>query len=419
MTNHMKILQINKFFFLKGGSERYFFDLSELLTNKGHQVIVWSTKHPQNFSFPSQELFASYNDFSEKESLFKKLFKAKRIFWNKEAGKKLEKIIKIEKPDIAHLHNISTHFSPSIIFVLKKYNIPIVMTLHDYKLFCPNYKFFSNGEVCYDCLKNKNYNSCLSKKCIKNSRIQSWGGYLEARFQNDFLKIADKIDVFLSPSLFMKRKAIEWGIDKEKIIHLPNFIEKDFGKGITALDKKLPYFLYFGRLSHEKGVELLIESFSEIKEQLPDWQLKIVGNGPERNKLENFAKGEKQIEFLGEKRGNSKELKQIIANANLIVIPSLWPENFPYSVLESFALSKPVIAAKNGGLTELIKDRQTGLLFKPGNKDDLKEKLIWSNDYKKELIQMGKMAKKEVLDKCNSEEHYSKLIKIYERIENN
>jgi len=415
----MKILQINKFFFLKGGSERYFFDLSELLTNKGHQVIVWSTKHPQNFSFPSQELFASYNDFSEKESLFKKLFKAKRIFWNKEAGKKLEKIIKIEKPDIAHLHNISTHFSPSIIFVLKKYNIPIVMTLHDYKLFCPNYKFFSNGEVCYDCLKNKNYNSCLSKKCIKNSRIQSWGGYLEARFQNDFLKIADKIDVFLSPSLFMKRKAIEWGIDKEKIIHLPNFIEKDFGKGITALDKKLPYFLYFGRLSHEKGVELLIESFSEIKEQLPDWQLKIVGNGPERNKLENFAKGEKQIEFLGEKRGNSKELKQIIANANLIVIPSLWPENFPYSVLESFALSKPVIAAKNGGLTELIKDRQTGLLFKPGNKDDLKEKLIWSNDYKKELIQMGKMAKKEVLDKCNSEEHYSKLIKIYERIENN
>jgi len=415
----MKILQINKFFFLKGGSERYFFDLSELLTNKGHQVIVWSTKHPQNFSFPSQELFASYNDFSEKESLFKKLFKAKRIFWNKEAGKKLEKIIKIEKPDIAHLHNISTHFSPSIIFVLKKYNIPIVMTLHDYKLFCPNYKFFSNGEVCYDCLKNKNYNSCLSKKCIKNSRIQSWGGYLEARFQNDFLKIADKIDVFLSPSLFMKRKAIEWGIDKEKIIHLPNFIEKDFGKGITALDKKLPYFLYFGRLSHEKGVELLIKSFSEIKEQLPDWQLKIVGNGPERNKLENFAKGEKQIEFLGEKRGNSKELKQIIANANLIVIPSLWPENFPYSVLESFALSKPVIAAKNGGLTELIKDRQTGLLFKPGNKDDLKEKLIWSNDYKKELIQMGKMAKKEVLDKCNSEEHYSKLIKIYERIENN
>ncbi len=412
----MKILQINKFFFLKGGSERYFFDLSELLTNKGHQVIVWSTKHPQNFSFPSQELFANYNDFSEKESLFKKLFKAKRIFWNKEAAKKLEKIIKIEKPDVAHLHNISTHFSPSIIFVLKKYNIPIVMTLHDYKLFCPNYKFFSNGEVCYDCLKNKNYNSCLSKKCIKNSLIQSLGGYLEARFQNDFLKITDKIDVFLSPSLFMKRKAIEWGIDKEKIVHLPNFVEKDFGKGVAASDKKLPYFLYFGRLSHEKGVKLLIESFSETKEQLPDWQLKIVGNGPERNKLENLDK-EERIEFLGEKKG--KELKQIIANANLIVIPSLWPENFPYSVLESFALSKPVIAAKNGGLTELIKDRQTGLLFKPGNKDDLKEKLIWSNDYKKELIQMGKMARKEVLDKCNSEEHYSKLIKIYERIENN
>ncbi|OPL12019.1 MAG: hypothetical protein AVO34_02055 [Firmicutes bacterium ML8_F2] len=413
----MKVLQINKFFFLKGGSERYFFDLAELLTKKGHRVIVWSTQNSNNFLWPRQENFAKFSDFSKKEGLIKDFKKVKRIFWNCEASRKLEKIIKEEKPEIAHLHNIFSHLSSSIIFTLKKYHIPIIMTLHDYKLFCPNYKFFSNGEVCYDCLKNKNYYSCLSKKCLKGSMAKSLIGFLEAKFQNDFLKITDKIDVFLAPSLFMGKKALEWGIDKEKVIHLPNFIDKDFCKGIKASKSQTPYFLYFGRLSQEKGVNLLIESFNEIKKDLTDWKLKIVGDGPNKNELESLAQRERRIEFLGEKKG--KELKQIIANAELVVIPSLWPENFPYSVLESFILSKPVLAAKIGGLTELIKDRQNSLLFKAGSKDDLKAKLIWANDYRKELFQMGELAKKEVLAKCGPEEHYQKLVKIYERIQSN
>ncbi|NQV00633.1 MAG: glycosyltransferase family 4 protein [Parcubacteria group bacterium] len=429
----MKILQINKFFFLKGGSERYFFDLSELLFKKGHEVIVWSTQNPKNLPWPRQENFAEFSDFSKKQGLIKDFKKVRRIFWNKEAKRKLEKIIKEvpmakssrildaesvgKKPDIAHLHNIFSHLSPSIIFALKKHGIPIVMTLHDYKLFCPNYQFFSQGETCFDCLKKKNYSSCISKKCIKNSRIKSLIGYLEAKSQRDFLKVADKINIFLTPSMFMKRKAIEWGIPNEKVIHLPNFIDENYISKKSENKKQSNYFLYFGRLSHEKGVKLLIKAFSKTKDELSDWQLKIVGDGPEKERLKNLAKEQKRIEFLGGKKG--KELKEIIINANLVVIPSIWPENFPYSALESFALSKPVIAAKNGGLTELIKDRKTGLLFKSGNEKDLIEKLIWANDYKEELKQMGKTAKKEVLAQYNPEKHYQKLIKVYERIKNN
>ena len=153
----MKILQINKFFFLKGGAERYFFDLSELLTEKGHQVLAWSTQHPQNFPWPNQEDFAQFNNLSKKEGLGKDLKKIRGIFWNKEAKEKLEKLIRREKPEIAHLHNIFSHLSPSIIFALKKRQIPIVLTLHDYKLFCPNYQFFSQGTICFDCLKKKKY----------------------------------------------------------------------------------------------------------------------------------------------------------------------------------------------------------------------------------------------------------------------
>jgi glycosyltransferase involved in cell wall biosynthesis len=408
----MKILQINKFFFLKGGAERYFFDLSELLTKKGHQVSAWSTQRPRNFSWPDQEGFAQFNDLSQKEGFWKDFKKVRDIFWNREAKKKLEKLIRKEKPEMAHLHNIFSHLSPSIIFALKKRRIPIVLTLHDYKLFCPNYQFFSQGKICFDCLKKKNYYSCLSKKCIKNSSIKSLIGCLETKWQKDFLKIAEKIDIFLAPSFYMKGKALAWGIPAEKIIHLPYFVNNDFS-GQSNL-KGNPYFLYFGRLSQEKGIKFLIKTFLKAS----DKSLKIVGQGPQREKLEKLAKnGRKKIEFLGEKKG--QQLKEIISEAYSIIVPSLWPENFPYTILESFALAKPVLATKVGGLPELVKNKQTGLLFEPNNQDDLKEKIIWASQHPREMKKMGQTAQKEVLAKYNSEKHYQKLIKIYERIKNN
>ena len=409
----MKILQINKFFFLKGGSERHFFDLSELLSEKKHQVSVWSTKHPSNLSFPNQENFAKFIDFSQKDSFSKEIKKFKNIFWNKEAKKKLEKVIKQEKPDIVHLHNIFSHFSPSIIFAIKKYNIPIVLTLHDYKFFCPNYKFFSKNKICFDCLKNKNYRSCFSKKCLKNSYIKSFVGYLEGIWHKDFLKVAEKIDIFLAPSLFIRKKAIEWGIPKEKVIHLPNFInENDINKKIEN-KKQSNYFLYFGRLSQEKGVEFLIKSFLNVLNEFPEWKLKIAGDGPEKENLKKIAQNNKQIEFLGRK--NSKELNKIISKAYLTIVPSLWPENFPYSILESNILAIPVLANKTGGLTELIKHEKTGLLFESDNQNDLENKIIWSIRNPKKIKKIGDLAQKEVFDKYNPEKYYKKIIKIYDR----
>ena len=411
----MRVLQINKFFFIKGGSERYFFDLAELLANKNHHVSVWSTKHPQNFHVPEEKNFAQFSDFSDQKGLNRVFKKARRVFWNKEAKKKLEKIIKYKRPHIAHLHNIFSHLSPSIIFALKKYNIPIAMTLHDYKFFCPNYKFFSENKVCFDCLKKKKYSSCLTKKCIKGSYIESLGGYLEGIWHKDFLKVADKIDVFFVPSLFVKTKALDWGIPKEKIVHLPNFINQP--QGIKSDKQKDPYFLYFGRLIEEKGVDLLIKSFMKISDRFPKCKLKIVGHGPQKKNLEELAWLNKQIEFLGEKKGMA--LEKMIVNAYSVIVPSIWPENLPYTVLESLVLARPVIAAKIGGLPEIVKHNKTGLLFKPGDQNDLSEKMTWAFKNMKTMNQMGKMGQKEVLEKYNAEKHYKRLIKTYEGIKNN
>ena len=210
----------------------------------------------------------------------------------------------------------------------------------------------------------------------------------------------------------MRRRALAWGIAADKIIHLSNFINISQPAEFNKQEK--PYFLYFGRLSQEKGIKFLIKTFLKAL----DIPLKIVGQGPQREKLEKLAKnGRKKIEFLGEKKG--QQLKEIISKAYSIIVPSLWPENFPYAILESFALAKPVLATKVGGLPELVKNKQTGLLFKPNNQDDLKEKIIWASQHPKEMKKMGQTAQKEVLDKYNSEKHYQKLIKIYERIKNN
>ena len=410
----MKILQINKFFFLKGGAERYFFDLAELLSDREHQVVVWSTRHPQNFSFTGQDDFAEFSDLSKNEGFLKDLKKVRRIFWNKEAAKKLERVIEREKPDVAHLHNIFGHFSPSIIFTLKKHRIPIVITLHDYKFFCPNSKFFSRGKVCYECLKKRNERSCFYKKCIQNSRIKSFLGYLEGKWQRNFLKVAHKIDMFLAPSLFIKEKALEWGIPFDKIIHLPNFIAIDNLEKIRQ-NKDEKYILYFGRLSEEKGIALLIKAFiGVVGGKATGWKLKIAGDGPEEENLKKIAEGKKSVEFLG--RLNGGALKEKIFNARLVVVPSLWSENFPYSVLESFALGKPVLASKIGGLIEMIKSGKTGLLFEAGDENDLAEKILWAINQPDKIKKMGEKAREEVLKKYDPERHYEKLIGVYERV---
>ncbi len=412
----MKILQINKFFFLKGGAERYFFDLSELLSRKGHQVATFSTKHPQNFPLSEQNNFPLYYDFSKREGARKEIKKAKNLFYNKEAKRKLQELIAKEKPDIAHLHNFFSHLSPSIVSALKKENVPIAMTLHDYKLFCPNYRFFYKNTPCFDCLNRKNHRSCLKKKCIKNSFLKSLGGYLEGKWHKDFLKTVEKIDVFFAPSYYIKEKAILWGIPKGKVVYLPNFVgNKEIKENKNKLREN--YLLYFGRLSQEKGVEFLIKSFLKILNDLPGWKLKIAGQGPEEEKLKRLVWDREEIDFLGEIKG--RELEETISQSYFVIVPSLWPENCPYNILESHLLNKPVLSSNLGGLTELIKNNQSGLVYQYDSYNDLKEKIIWFVRHPKKTKKMGKLGRAQVLKENNSENHYKKIINVYQRIKTN
>lgn len=401
----MKILQINKFYYLRGGSERYVLDFSKILKDKGHKVIPFSTHDSRNERTEYEKYFADkvrLDKFS-----IKNIFK---IFYNYDAINKLKKLIAEEKPDIAHLHNIDYQLSASIIGVLKKHNIPVVQTLHDYKIICPNKKLFSQNEVCAKCLGGRYYN-CFLRKCAKESYLKSLLAALEAYWHGKILKNYQKADLFIAPSRFMKDIMVKFGIPAGKIEVVYNFVSSSMQNiENNNQESENNYLLYYGRLAKEKGIDILIDAMKELNDE----KLKIVGSGSEYENLKikiRKLKLENKIEMLGPKYGS--ELKNLIINAKAVILPSVWQENMPLSILEAMALGKVVISSRIGGLPEIIDNSQNGLLFEPGNAHDLAEKIKMLAIIDVELI--SKSAKNKTKS-FNGEAHYLKIIEIYTKI---
>jgi glycosyltransferase involved in cell wall biosynthesis len=407
----MKILLINNFYYNRGGDCTYLFSLKKLLEEKRHKVIIFSMHHPQNFESEYSRYFISYINYEEEvknKSIVAAIKVFSRTIYSLEAKKKLEILLENEKPDVAHLQNIHHHITPSIFFPLRKYKIPIVWTLHDYTLICPNTSFLSNGKICERCKKIK-YIWPPIVRCKKNSLAASVMASIESLIHN-LMKSYELIDIFICPSEFLKTKLIEYGFNKNKLIKLNNFFD------VCSLNYEKTmgdYYLYVGRLSEEKGIKTLIDAALKIDSS----HLKIVGDGPIREQMVLYAKSrdkKNKIIFLGYK--DRKEVIDILGKCSFLIIPSECYENFPYAILEAFSCGKPVIGSNIGGIPELVKDNETGLTFEPGNTDDLnmKIKYLQNNSYK--ILEMGKNARDFAEKELNAEKHYQKLMDIYKQV---
>lgn len=403
----MRILQINKFFYRRGGSEAYFFGLMELLKKNGHEVISFSTKAPLNVGSPYEKFFVEEINFDKREGAAKDFKKIWHSLYSLEAKRKLEKLILETKPDVAHLHNISHHISPSIFSVLKKYKIPAVQTLHDYQLICPNFKLFTEGAVCERCKKYRYWNAAIHR-CIHGSRFQSLVEAKEMFFDKTCQFYEKGVRFFVTPSKFLADKLRAWRV-KSKIINVPLFIdaaefEPDYKPG--------DYILYFGRLVKEKGLDVLLHALAGM-----DIKLKIVGDGPEKDRLKTENEKLKiNVEFVGYKIG--KELHDLIRGAKFVVLPSIWYENYPVSLLEAGALGKAAVGTRLGGIPEIISDGENGFLTEPNSADDLREKikrLFGDNDL---CERMGRRAREMVIENNSPEEHYKKIMEVYKQLTN-
>lgn len=403
----MKILLVNKFHYIKGGSETYYFGLGELLKKYGHQVIYFSMQDDNNRPCEQEKYFVDHVDFNAPMSKVQTVKAALKMLYSFEAKKKFEQLIIDEKPDIIHLNIFQSQLTGSIVDVAKKYHIPIVYTAHDLKSVCPNYQMLNHGKICEKCLHG-NYMNCFMTGCMKDSKAKSLLATMEAEVYK-IKKIYQKIDLVMTPSEFYKKKIEEAGIVKCPIIHMTNFLPKETEYKNGA--ERGEYFLYFGRLSREKGILTLVNAYAKAKVDKP---LYIVGNGPMKKQIEQLIVKKRlqdRVKLLGFKSG--RELKNIVSNALCVCLPSEWYENGPYSIMEAQAVGRPVIVSSNGGLPELVENGVNGYVVKPKDVSGLAQKLEicckkqdWDTE---QIVQWAKY-------KYNSEKYVYELVKEYQMI---
>lgn len=386
----MKILQINKFLYQRGGAETYLFALTKLLTEAGHEIIYFSQKNSKNIPNYQEKYFISDLDLSRFS--FSTILRLGRIFWSFKAAKNLKKLINEEQPDLIHLHNIYHQLSPSIIATAKSFGLPIVMTVHDFKLITPNYTLRA------DQVNKKHKDSLLIDLLLK----------LEFAFHRA-IKIYQQIDLFIAPSQFVKDKLIEHGYPANKIIIIPHFIEMN---NFSVQETNDDYILAFGRLDESKGFADLIKAINKLGDQAP--LIKIAGTGPQKSQLQQLIKQfnlTKKIQLLGQK--DKTELTQLIANCKFVCLPTRVHETFSLAALESLAYGKPIIASRAGALPELITDKENGLLIEPGNVDELANAIIKLQDNNL-CHQLSLKAKESATNKKYSPQfHLQSILKAY------
>lgn len=401
----MKILQVNKYHYVRGGSDSVYFNTSRLLESKGHEVVHFAMKYPENEKSPTSKYFASNNDFAQ-NSLFQNVLNLPSLFYNTDAAEKLKQLLIAEKPDIAHLHIFYCNLTSSILKVLKDYKIPAVVSVHDYKFVCPDYLFLNGkGNICEKC-KGKDYYHAITNNCIKKSKIFSTFFALECYYRDKYYPIHKMFSKLVFVSKFSKEIHNKYKPELKDIsTHLYNFDPSIHNK--KANPNKGNYFLFLGRLSREKGLQTLIHAFKG----LPNINLKIAGTGEEMASLQQISSP--NIDFLGFVKGEA--LKSMIANASFIIIPSEWYENNPMTIIESYSLGKPVIAARIGGIPEIVNHNMTGYLFESANIEDLKQTIIKANGLETtEYRTMSTAAEQFAHENFHPEIHYEKLMKIYQ-----
>ncbi|HEX5368922.1 MAG TPA: glycosyltransferase family 4 protein [Dehalococcoidia bacterium] len=407
----MRVLQVNKFLYPAGGSETVMFQTASLLESYGHEVRFFGMQDDRNTVSMAESQLVSNVDYSGGPSGAGRWLTAARFFHSREAAQKLEAVLDEWRPDVAHLHNIYHQISPSILEPLKRHGVPVVMTLHDYKLICPNYSLHTPDGVCERCKGGRFYNAVL-QGCVKGSRLSSVICAVEAYAHRATGVYNHGIDALVAPSHFMKQKLTEFGWDAERIEYLPNFLDVDAFEPAYAPE---PYFVFAGRLERVKGVATLLEAIA-VSETARSVELRIAGDGPELETLKSFAHAEglSRVRFLG--RLSRYELQGLLRSAICAVVPSDWYENAPMSVLEAYACGTPVVASHIGGLPELVHEGETGLLFQPGNSAELRGQIELLLSRPDLAIEMGRAARSLAEERFGPRRHYEHLLQIYDLV---
>jgi len=388
----MKILIAHNWYQQAGGEDAVVKAEARLLEDNGDTVVRYERS--------SNEL--------RHNGVLASMATATGVVWSSSSYHSLESILRETQPDIAHFHNTFPLISPSAYFACAEKRVPVVQTLHNYRLICPGGQLLRKGRICESCVRKDIRWPGVVHGCYRGNRAMTATTAAMLAVHGAFGTWKRKVSLYVALSEFARAKFIEGGLPRERITVKPNFVPSAVKDGDGARDS----FLFVGRLSPEKGPQLLPAAWSHLKARIP---LHILGDGPLRADIAAQAASAQPSLIFVHGRCSTEQVVSSMASARCLVVPSVCYEGFPLSVAEAFSCGLPVIAARIGSLAEIVRDGVTGLQFEPGNPEDLAAKVVWAWEHPKEISQMGRNARAEFETKYEPQKNYKMLMEIYER----
>ncbi|MEJ0074517.1 MAG: glycosyltransferase family 4 protein [Alphaproteobacteria bacterium] len=385
-----------------------FLEQNRMLEEAGWQVVPFAMNHVDNLPTPWAKYFPDEIEFGQNYSAAGKLVRASRVIYSLQARQKLDELLGVFSPRIAHIHNIYHHLSPSILSLLRDRGVPVVMTVHDLKLGCPAYTMMRGNKPCESCRGGRVHN-VLVNRCIKGSAALSTVVMLEAALHRFLRTYESAVTRFVVPSRFILETLVRWGWRRESFVHVPNFVDVERFRPGNGVGRR---FVYCGRLDALKGVETLVRAAALTKQPVT-----IVGRGPDEARLHKLAAElNADVSFLGHLNG--AELVDVLQSARAIVLPSEVNENAPLSLLEAYATARPVIGSNIAGIPELIREDETGALFETGNVHALAETLErFARLPDTRLADMGKAGRHWVEQDFNPTTYRDRIVALYALLE--
>lgn len=415
----MNVLLLNNFHYIRGGDCRYTFDLAHLLQERGHKVVHFSMHHPKNEPYEYDRYFVSFIDYDAIKSSKKPrdvVRVIKRSFWSKEAQEKLEALLAVFRPDIAHCQNILHHLTPSVVATLREHDIPVVLTLHDYNLICPDIYCLRDGEICEECFGQR-YWRCVLHRC-KKGRLGASILAAAQRYVHDVVGAFEGVNKFIAPSQFLMRKFQEAGFQYvDRVCHIPLPLDPSTVRSGNADSEtqRASGAFFAGRLIEEKGVLTLLGAAKLI----PDISVTIAGRGELHSQLNEMVQSDNlsNIRLIGYQP--REEIFRWLRRSRCFVLPSEWYENLPIAIIEAQISGCPPIVSSGTAMEGMVQDGVTGLVFEMGSAMSLAKQIrrLCSDGGLAE--RMGIAAYEYALEEYAPERHYKQIMEVYNRVMEN
>lgn len=383
----MRILLVHNFYQQPGGEDQVFHAEAGLLSRRGHSVLCHTVHNDVIYRMGSLELAAA-------------------TVWNRRAQREFKDVLMDFHPDVVHFHNTFPLLSASVLQAAVASGAGVIQTLHNFRLICPSAHFYRDGRVCEDCLGRGLALPGLFHGCYRGSRTASAGAVAFQGMHRFLRNRAAEPHIYIALTAFTREKFSQAGFPADRIVVKPNFLLSDPGTG----DGQGGYGLYVGRLTEEKGIRVLLDAWCETN---VSFELRVVGHGPLANEVAQRAEEHPGVRWLG-RRGHD-DVQRLMKGALFVVIPSLWFEGLPMTVVESFAAGTPVFASNIGSLANLIEDNVNGRLVPPGDVRSLAETISWAASRQSEVLRMRVAARREFERRFSAEDNYQALMEIYER----